>query len=345
MWVAASPILKERGIEVEVVATDLSIGIYSEVMRNAGFQIRHMPNRGGRIPDWRYFMALFRLLRMNKYDAILINPERWRFMNALVARLSGISSVTTTVHSIFNHKGLRFIRRTIAMRFLQLLGVKIVAISDSVFANESRYHYVPTLIYNWIDDNWFKCLGVRDDVRKELGLLKEQKAVMIVGNCSQVKDHQFFIRVFARLPKNYVAIHIGKESEELLGERALAQALGIADRMRFLGARTDVDRLLEGADVFVMCSKLEGLGLSCIEALAKNVPSIVTDVPGLRDLAKAIPLCEKVGGDVIRFSERILEVMAWPEHMLNKRKAETKVAIEDMFSMNKNVQKYIELWK
>jgi glycosyltransferase involved in cell wall biosynthesis len=66
--------------------------------------------------------------------------------------------------------------------------------------------------------------------------------------------------------------------------RALAQSLGIADRIDFLGHRADARSLIAACDIFLLTSAFEGLPYSVIEALASAVPVVATDVVGTRDL-------------------------------------------------------------
>jgi glycosyltransferase EpsD len=54
----------------------------------------------------------------------------------------------------------------------------------------------------------------------------------------------------------------------------------------FLGYRNDICRLLQISDLFVSCSRREGLPVSIIEAMAVGLPIIATDIRGNRDLIK-----------------------------------------------------------
>ena len=63
-----------------------------------------------------------------------------------------------------------------------------------------------------------------------------------------------------------------------------ARALGLEDRVRFLGRVNDVPRHLAEADIFVLPSLSEGISNALLEALAHGVPAIATDIPGNRDL-------------------------------------------------------------
>ena len=71
--------------------------------------------------------------------------------------------------------------------------------------------------------------------------------------------------------------------------RAAAEAeaarLGLGhDRVRFLGRRSDIDRLLEGADFFVLPSDIEGIPMSILEAMAHGLPIIASHVGGIPEI-------------------------------------------------------------
>lgn len=60
----------------------------------------------------------------------------------------------------------------------------------------------------------------------------------------------------------------------------IAHEEGVADRVRFLGVRADVPRLLAGADVFVFPTHYEPFGLVVTEAMACGLPAVVTRCAG-----------------------------------------------------------------
>ena len=74
---------------------------------------------------------------------------------------------------------------------------------------------------------------------------------------------------------------VGDGSERTALE-ALASELGIGDRVRFLGWRTDAERLYGAFDLFTLTSRSEGTSISLLEAMSTGVCPVVTDVGGNR---------------------------------------------------------------
>lgn len=71
----------------------------------------------------------------------------------------------------------------------------------------------------------------------------------------------------------------------LLGElKSLAESLGVAKRVRFVGWASSVAEHLAAADAFVLCSLNEGLSLCLVEALATRTPAIAPDIVGPREV-------------------------------------------------------------
>ena len=68
------------------------------------------------------------------------------------------------------------------------------------------------------------------------------------------------------------------------GHRALAEGLGVADRVRFLGYRVDVERVYQAADIFVLPTAYETFCRAAHEAAACGLPVVAPPVPGIREL-------------------------------------------------------------
>ncbi|MBK8027009.1 MAG: glycosyltransferase [Chloroflexi bacterium] len=83
------------------------------------------------------------------------------------------------------------------------------------------------------------------------------------------------------------------QSDDVTEELHQAAAhLGVADKVRFLGAVSDVEQVLQAADLFVFPSHREGMPNALIEAVTCGLPVIASDIDGVRDV---------VGDEHIRF--------------------------------------------
>jgi len=65
---------------------------------------------------------------------------------------------------------------------------------------------------------------------------------------------------------------------------ALAQTLGIKDRLLLTGKVTDINLVYRALDIFVLTSSIEGLPLALFEAMASGVPTISTDVGAISEV-------------------------------------------------------------
>lgn len=75
----------------------------------------------------------------------------------------------------------------------------------------------------------------------------------------------------------------GPEKERLVKK---AGDIGISGCVEFVGFRNDVPKLLEEADLFLTCSRGEGMPISLLEAMARGLPVVASDVPGNSDVVK-----------------------------------------------------------
>lgn len=153
----------------------------------------------------------------------------------------------------------------------------------------------------------------REKMRRQLGLTGEL-VIGHVGRFNPQKNHAFLFDIFATLLKkepNAVLLLVGGGAD-MPKIQAKAQELGIAERVRFLGVRSDVADLMQAMDVFVFPSLYEGLGIALVEAQAAGLPCVVSDtIPHeayLTDLVDS----EKLSAPEEKWAEKILAKRAIP---------------------------------
>ena len=124
---------------------------------------------------------------------------------------------------------------------------------------------------------------LRDEVLRELGLPESAFVVGTVGRLAPEKAQGVLLEAAQQLLRRpaerplYVVL-VGDGAERAALEKAAAP---LGERVRFLGARADVPRLLQGFDVFCLSSRTEGLPLVLPEAMATGLPVVSTAVGGI----------------------------------------------------------------
>ena len=99
-----------------------------------------------------------------------------------------------------------------------------------------------------------------------------------MGRLHENKAHDVSLQALVELPEAFLWIAgVGPLEAKL---KAMAQALGVADRVRFLGWRTDASALYRAADICVFPSRHEPLGHVVIQAWAHGLPVIAANSQG-----------------------------------------------------------------
>jgi glycosyltransferase involved in cell wall biosynthesis len=136
------------------------------------------------------------------------------------------------------------------------------------------------VVHNGIDGRRYD--AVRDaEVRRSLTSDVARKLVVCIARLANQKGLPHLVEAMQLLPDVSLAIAGDGPDREAL--KAFATGLAVGDRVRFLGRRHDVPRLLSAADVFVLPSLWEGLPLSLVEAMAAHVPIVATAIAGIEE--------------------------------------------------------------
>ena len=214
-------------------------------------------------------------------------------------------------HSASQDKDLKYPIKLWYKRFIPKYATELFACGKN--AGDWMFSGTPyQVINNAIDAAAYAYSSVtRAKMRQQFGLTDEL-TVGHVGRFSQPKNHSFLLDIFAALLKkepNSVLLLAGG-GEGMPKIQAKAQALGVAERVRFLGVRSDVADLMQAMDVFVFPSLYEGLPVTMVEAQAAGLPCIISD--------KVPPECILTDGlvDVLSLSA---EPETWAEKVLEKK--------------------------
>jgi phosphatidylinositol alpha-1,6-mannosyltransferase len=123
-------------------------------------------------------------------------------------------------------------------------------------------------------------------VRSELRIPVGEPVVLLVGRIVPHKGVEHFVEAARYVPDAWFVI--AGDGSLLDSMKRLADSMGVANRVRFLGPVQE-ERLPEvyaACDVFALpsVSRLEAFGIVALEAMATGKPVIVADIPGVREV-------------------------------------------------------------
>lgn len=188
--------------------------------------------------------------------------------------------------------------------------------------------------------------GARSRVRSELGIEAGRQVLAIIGRMHPVKGHRALLSMLPAIVRSCpraLLLVIGDGPERGPCE-ALAQGLGLARHVRFLGRRADVPRLLSGVDLVLMPSQSEGLGLAAIEALAAARPVVAFAAGGLPEVVadgvngRLVP-----AGDCDAFAGAVIETLRDPGRRFSYARGAASSA--EQFSVGAHVQRLIDCYR
>lgn len=110
-----------------------------------------------------------------------------------------------------------------------------------------------------------------------MGVKKDEFCLLTAALLDPEKEHETVLRMLAGMkektepPIRYVICGDGPHRRVL---EELTRKWGLEDQVIFLGFCTDLEVLLQGADVFLFPSLREGLGMAALEAMACGVPVV-----------------------------------------------------------------------
>jgi glycosyltransferase involved in cell wall biosynthesis len=228
--------------------------------------------------DLAALLALVRLLRRLKPDLVHLHSSKAGLLGRLAAWVSGVPAVFTAHGWAFTEGASSGRRRLAALseRLAAPLSRAIIAVSDYDRALAARLGVTR------------RAVTIHNGLPIHNGLLHPSPdrdpstvRLLMVARFAPPKDQALLLRAAA--PFAQAEVWLIGDGPELLAAQTLAAELGTAERVRFLGNRSDVPELLSGGDVFCLVSHYEGFPISILEAMRAGLPVIASQVGGVAE--------------------------------------------------------------
>ena len=253
------------------------------------FQVRNSGDLGAA-------RQLARLIRSHRTDIVHAHSRRDYVVAVLGVQMARRAKLVLHVHMV---RPLGDPPR-LAGKFFGWGADAVVAVSGAVCDRLRRDHqFDPALvhlIYNGVDLPEFAVPGSpearaqRRHARQNWGISEDALVLGMIGRLD-AKGQRDLLAVAPALAHRHPTLAIVLiGSEGLPGEherlKAQAEALGLADRLHFLGPREDVPALMPGLDILVHLPRDEAFGLALAEAMAAGLPTVAANIGGCREIVR-----------------------------------------------------------
>jgi glycosyltransferase involved in cell wall biosynthesis len=285
--------LKQMARSPDVPGFELSVCTTREAGRFAGeldgLGIRHFCLQRRSRFDLLGFWNLVRLLRRERPDIIHTHKVGSNTIGRVAALITGVPVVIAHEHTLPDRGRMQKLVDHFLARASDCVVTCDSVLRQALIRTESLDPARVAVIPNGVDVARFeRARQSRVRVREELHV----DDAPVVGTFARLAPQKDIGNLLAAVPPvlrgvpaaRFVIAGDGPLRGEL--ERQAA-TLGISERVRFLGFRTDTPELLSAIDLFVLPSAWEGLPVTILEAMASRKPVVATDVGGIRDAVVA----------------------------------------------------------
>jgi glycosyltransferase involved in cell wall biosynthesis len=275
-------LLEQQQIPVQVLSTKAI-----EVRKESGLA-KGVSSLGQLLPEISRVVALSR-----NYDLIYANTQKSLVVGAIASFFSR-RPLVYHLHDILSLDHFSATNRRIAVTLANRAALVIAnsqASQDAFIAAGGRKDIVE-FVYNGFDLGLYQALPAASAIKQQLGIDEKQFLVGHFSRLSPWKGQHILLDALTHCPENVTALLIG---DALFGEQDYVQQLHaqvaelkLANRVKFLGFRDDVQPLMAACDLVTHTSIVaEPFGRVIVEAMLCGTPVVATQAGGAKELVEA----------------------------------------------------------
>jgi len=231
---------------------------------------------------WRYW-GVYKIIKQQNPDIIHTSMASADWLAGIYNLFCKNKIIISTIHT---YQQIRFhkirLKHKIHFKLLSFLYNrinKVICVSDDLCNYTSEKFNIPrhalATIYNGLENN--SDFPVFEKTKRFKGNL------LYIGSIRPVKNLKMLLRVLAALPNefNLTIIGTGSDKAEL---KEYAENLGLSNRIKILGFKYNVCKLIPEYDILIIPSLHESFSLTALEGLTAGIPTIATNAGGIREL-------------------------------------------------------------
>lgn len=343
--------------------TEFQIDIVYSTNRNKNFEqesygifnkMYGLPiTRSGSPSDIINILKIRKIIKENKYNIVHCHSTKAGFVGRLATFLSRHPNV------IYSPHGFMFCDTRIRMRrllylylekYLGFLTNKLVAVSGSERDLALEHNIVPNnkivTLYNSIDPSDFDDFNYVNKVPDKL--LDENSEIILgtVGRLYYQKDPLTLIKSFKLINERFpntklIIVGDGPLENEC---RHLINKLNLQDKIELAGFQKNSKAYYKIFDIFLLSSHYEGLPYALLEAMIMGIPSVGTNVVGIKDLiihGETGYLAKEE--DHVGFANAVINLLENPA-LLSSFSENAKRITKNNYNFNDGIKEYQEFY-
>jgi glycosyltransferase involved in cell wall biosynthesis len=268
-----------------------------QAMEEAGVEVHTLTRLVG--PTAPVWFSLRGVAKTNQPDVVIGVMQRDRPIAMALSRSLGVPGVVAAQnqHIFWGSPVVSWAKRLIYTFAIRNWASLVVCTSERVRDEIESFGVSrdrTTVLPNGISPEPVPSLTTaeRNALRAELGAGPESTLLLNVGRLDPQKGQDILVEAFATCARRRRRVQLaliggitgGAAKNRTVAFNALlrdrVEKLGISDRVRFVGWRSDVQKLLAVADGYVHASRWEGFSFAMLEAMAASLPVVITDCSG-----------------------------------------------------------------
>lgn len=244
---------------------------------------------------WRPVIKQLRhWVRQHPIDLIHSNTLKMHGLSGFLGKTAKVP-VVWHVRDITSHRGNATRVLKTVTRYYPPTGIITISQAVQNSLNGICGTQVTQTIYNGLDMSLLEQIPPKGKhiLRQEMGLPQDLKLIVCVGYFIAWKGQDTLIAAFARLHQTHpdtrlvlIGRPIFQHEDEERRLRTLAETLGVADKVIFMGEQQSVVTKLPAFDVFVCPSTQEPFGRVILEAMAARIPIVATQAGGIPEIVR-----------------------------------------------------------
>lgn len=296
------------------------------------------------------FLCLVKTLRVIQPDVVHTWMYHSDFLGGMAARLAGIKNIGWALRNSGSGQRIKCSTRLVMKTCAHLSWMiprLILSCSEKARATHVAAGYCPDkmlVIPNGFDLNCFRPdATARSSVRSELELQQNTPLVGLIARDDPQKNHAGFLEAARFIHQTLPSVHFllagtGIDARNCTLQKKIEQ-LGLHGRVHLLGRRDDIPRLMSALDVLASSSVGEAFPNVLGEAMACEVPCVVTDVG---DSAEIVGKTGRVvpSGDMAGLAHILVEVLKLPLAQRQALGKQARERIQNRYEISNVVKQY-----